>query len=139
MDHEDLAHGGQALDRQVRSVGLDAQGRPLVPSRVPETKPTPLQNAFIFLSIVVLVSGILAIGSLELGSPLGAPVVKIPVLAGGLVLVALTLDAMVRIWRAAWAWMPVDRGRGWFRLVWDGVLGLSLLLVVGAMLIVAQA
>jgi hypothetical protein len=114
-------------------------GRPLLPSRVPETKPTPLQDAFIYLSIVVLVCGVVAIGALELGTPLGSPIVKVPVLVGGVVLLLVTADAMVRIWRAAWAWMPIDRGRGVFRIVWDGVLALSLLLVVGAMVVVARA
>jgi hypothetical protein len=58
---------------------------------------------------------------------------------GGLVLLAVTLDAIVRIWRSAWAWLPVNRGRGLFRFVWAGVLALSLVLVAGAMLIVLRA
>ncbi len=33
-------------------------------------------------------------------------------------LLATTLDAIVRIRRSAWAWMPVNRGRGLFRLTW---------------------
>lgn len=127
------------LDRQERPVRLDVHGRPLVPSRVPETRPTPLQESFIYFSIVVLVCGVIAIAALELGSSLGSLVVKVPVLVGGVVLIVVTLDAMVRIWRAARAWMPIDRGRGLFRIVWDAVLGLSLALVAGAMLIVARA
>lgn len=130
---------GPQLDRQARPERLDAQGRPLVPSRVPETRPTPLQDAFIYLSIIVLVCGVVAIGALELGAPLGAPVVKVPALLGGVVLVVVTVDAMVRIWRAAWAWMPVDRGRGVFRLVWDAVLALSLVLLGGAMTVILTA
>ncbi len=118
---------------------LDVQGRPIVPSRVPETKPTPLQNAFIELSIVVLVCGVVAIAALELGAPLGSAVVKVSVLIGGLVLVVVTGDAIVRIWRSAWAWLPVERGRGLFRFVWVGVLVLSLALVVGFMLAVLIA
>ena len=39
------------------AVPVDARGRPLVPQRVPEARPTPLQDAFIHLSIVVLVCG----------------------------------------------------------------------------------
>jgi hypothetical protein len=139
MDHEDVVQGGPQLDRQERPVRLDARGRPLVPSRVPETRPTPLQAGFIYLSIVVLVCGVVAIASLEVGSPLAAPQVRFPVLIGGAVLVAVTLDAIVRIWRSAWAWMPVDRGRGWFRLVWVATLVLSLALVLGAMLVVIGA
>ncbi len=130
---------GPALDRQTRPLRLDAHGRPLVPSRVPETKPTPLQENFIYFSIVVLICGVVAIGALELGTPLASPLVKVPVLIGGAVLIVVSLDAIVRIWRAARAWMPVDRGRGMFRLVWDAVLGLSLVLVILVMVVVAQA
>jgi hypothetical protein len=139
VDHEEIAGHGPALDRQERLERLDARGRPLVPGRVPETKPTPLQDTFIYFSIVVLICGVVAIGALELGSPLGSLVVKVPVLIGGVVLIVVSLDAIVRIWRAALAWMPIDRGRGLFRLVWDAVLGLSLALVVLVMVVVAQA
>jgi hypothetical protein len=139
MDHDDLAHAGPQLDRQERPIRLDAHGRPLIPSRVPETRPTPLEAGFIYLSIVVLVCGVVAIASLELGSSLSAPQVRLPVLIGGAVLVAVTLDAMVRIWRSAWAWMPIARGRGWFRLLWVATLALSLVLVLGAMLVVIRA
>jgi hypothetical protein len=137
VDNEDAI--GAALDRQERPARLDVHGRPVVPSRVPETRPTPLQDVFIYLSIVVLVCGVAAIGALELGASMGSPLVKVAVLLGGAVLVLVTADAMLRIWRAAWAWMPIDRGRGVFRLVWDGVLGLSLVLIVGAIAFVARA
>jgi hypothetical protein len=139
MDHDDIARGGPTLDRQERGPQLDVHGRLLLPSRVPETRPTPLQDNFIYFSIVVLVCGVIAIGALELGTPMGSLLVKVPVLIGGVVLIVVSLDAIVRIWRAAMAWMPIDRGRGLFRLVWDAVLGLSLALVVGAMIVVAQA
>jgi hypothetical protein len=139
VDHDEIATGGPILDRQERPNPVDVHGRPLVPSRVPETKPTPLQDNFIYFSIVVLICGVIAIGALELGSPLGSPVVKLPVLIGGFVLIVVSLDAIVRIWRAALAWMPIDRGRGLFRLVWDAVLAFSLVLIVGAMLVVGQA
>jgi hypothetical protein len=139
VDHDDAAQGGPHLDRQERPVRLDARGRPLVPARVPEIRPTPLQAGFIYLSIVVLVCGVVAIAALELGAPLADPKVRLPVLIGGAVLVAVTLDAIVRIWRAAWAWMPIDRGRGWFRLLWVATLVLSLAIVVVAMLVVIGA
>jgi hypothetical protein len=139
VDHDDIVHGGPALDRQERAPPLDVRGRPLVPSRVPETRPTPLQDNFIYFSIVVLICGVIAIGALELGSSLGSLAVKVPVVIGGLVLIVVSADAIVRIWRAAWAWMPIDRGRGAFRLVWVSVLVFTALLVLGAMLIVVQA
>jgi hypothetical protein len=39
---------------------------------------------------------------------------------------------MVRIWRSAWAWMPVDRGRGLFRLAWLIVAVVFLALIIAA-------
>ncbi|MDQ3555023.1 MAG: hypothetical protein M3395_11570, partial [Chloroflexota bacterium] len=122
MDHDEILDSGPRLDRQEVRAARDARGRPLVPSRVPETRPTPLQDAFIYLSIGVLFSGVVAITALELGAELSDPVVRIPVLIGGALLALVTVDAMVRIWRSAWAWLPVDRGRGLFRFVWVGVL-----------------
>jgi hypothetical protein len=110
------------LDRQVRPEPLDAAGRPLVPSRVPETRPTPLQDWFIYLSVVVLICGTIAISALELGAKLSDVIVRLPVVIGGVVLAVVTADAALRVWRSAWAWLPIDRGRGLFRFVWSAVL-----------------
>ena len=137
MEHEEVS--GPALDRQERPVRLDVHGRPLVPSRVPETKPTPLQDNFIYVSIIVLICGVVAIMALEWGTPMSSPWVKVPVLIGGLALVAVTVDAIVRIWRSAWAWLPVERGRGLFRFVWVGVLVGALLVTLAVMLLVLVA
>ncbi len=131
MDHDEILDAGPRLDRQEIGVARDTRGRPLLPSRVPETRPTPLQDAFIYLSIGVLVSGVIAITALELGAQLSEPVVRIPVLIGGALLALVTVDAMVRIWRSAWAWLPVDRGRGLFRFVWVAVLAMSLTVLAG--------
>jgi hypothetical protein len=117
MDDERWEPGMPALDRQaVRPLppSLAAQR----PRSVPEAKPTPLQRHFINLSVVALVAGVVAITALELGSPLGHPLVKLCVLVAAPILLLTTADAAVRIWRSAWAWMPVDRGRGLFRLAW---------------------
>lgn len=127
VEHEEPI-GGPALDRQERSVRLGPDGRPLTPQRVPETRPTPLAGVFIYLSIVVLICGTITIVALELGTPFSSPWVKIPVLVGTPFLVAVSLDAIVRIWRSAFAWLPIDRGRGLFRFVWVGVLAGALLL-----------
>ncbi len=137
MDHDTL-QGGPLLDRQERPVARDRNGRPLVPSRVPETRPTPLQDSFIYFSIVVLVCGVIAISALELGANLADPVVRFPVIVGAAVLTVVTLDAIVRIWRSAWAWLPVDRGRGLFRFVWVAVLVASLVLLGFATWLVVQ-
>jgi hypothetical protein len=139
VDHDDILAKGPELDRQERPLALDAQGRPLVPQRVPETRPTPLQGVFIYLSIVVLVCGVVAISALELGAQLSDPIVRLPALLGGAILAVIMVDAMVRIWRSAWAWLPVDRGRGIFRFVWVGVLALGFVVLAVAMWLVVRA
>jgi hypothetical protein len=131
--------GMPALERQERPVPRDQQGRPLVPQRVPETRPTPLQDSFIYLSIVVLVCGVVAIMALELGTPMSSLLVKVPVLIGGSVLLAVTADALVRVWRSVGAWRPVDVGRARFRVVWSAVLAGSLVGVILIMLVVLLA
>ena len=65
--------------------------------------------------------------ALELGTPFSSWWVKIPVAIGSVFLLLVTVDAIVRIWRSAFAWLPVDRGRGLFRFVWAGVLAACLL------------
>ena len=136
---QDEAVGGPLLDRQERTVRLDAQGRPLVPQRVPEARPTPLTEWFIYLSVVVLVCGVIAIMALELGTPMSSPLVKLPVLIGGILLLAVNADALVRVARSGRAWMPVDRVRAWSRVVWAVVLAGTLVLVGAIMLIVLTA
>lgn len=138
MDHETAA-GEPRLNRQGRPVRLDASGRQLAPQRVPETRPTPLGEAFIQLSIVVLVCGLAAITALEMGTPPSSLLVKVPVLIGGMVLLTVTSDAIVRVWRAAQAWLPVDRDRGLFRLVWVAVLAGSLPVTLAVMWLVLTA
>mgnify|MGYP001816593303 FL=1 len=105
---------------------LDVHGRPVVPQRVPELAPTPLQSSFIYLSVVVLICGVIAIGALELGTSMSSLWVKVPVLIGGIILLAVTADALLRVWRSVGAWWEVDRGRAWFRVVWVVVLAGSL-------------
>ncbi len=138
MDGDDL-QGVPRLDRQERPLPVDAQGRPLVPQRVPELKPTPLQDAFIHLSIVVLICGVIAIMALELGTAMSSPLVKVPVLIGGSVLLAVTADALLRVWRSVAAWWPVHAGRALFRVVWVVVLAASLAVVAAIMLAVLLA
>ena len=106
------------------------QGLP--PRSVPEVAPTPLQKHYINLSVPVLIAGAIAITALNLGAKLGDPLVKLCVLIAAPLLVVTTADAIVRIWRSAWAWMPVDRGKGWFRLAWVAVSVVGLAALVGA-------
>lgn len=139
MDGDETIGGGPALDRQERPLLLDVHGRPLVPQRVPEVAPTPLQDAFIYLSIVVLICGVIAIMALELGTPMSSLVVKVPVLIGGVALLAVTVDALVRVWRSVGAWRTIDAGRAIFRVVWALILAGSLFAIVAIMIIVLSA
>ncbi len=81
-----------------------------------------LGDWFIYLSVVVLISGVVAITALELGSPITSAFVRFPALIASGLLIVLSADAAVRAWRSAWAWLPVNRGRGLFRFVWAAVL-----------------
>jgi hypothetical protein len=149
MDDERWEHGMPVLDRQ----GVDASSAVRAPSTtslppslrglparsVPETAPTPLQRHYVFLSVPVLVLGAVGITALEAGVPLGSPLIKLCVLIAAPLLVVTTADAVVRIWRSAWAWMPVDRGRGLFRLAWvaTSVVGLVALIAAAVVALVA--
>jgi hypothetical protein len=113
------------------------QGLP--PRSVPEVAPTPLQKHYINLSVPVLICGAIAITALELGARLGDPLVKLCVLIAAPLLVITTADAVLRIWRSAWAWMPVDRGKAWFRLAWVAVSVIGLTALVGAAIAVLVA
>ena len=113
------------------------QGLP--PRSVPEVAPTPLQPYYINLSVIVLICGAIAISALELGAGLGSPLVKLCVLIAAPLLVVTTADAVLRIWRSAWAWMPVDRTKGLFRLAWVAVSVVGLIALVLAALLVIVA
>jgi hypothetical protein len=112
MDDERWEPGMPVLDRQAvapsprlpragaSSLPPSLQGLP--PRSVPESAPTPLQAHYINLSVIVL----------------GSPLIKLCVVLAAPLLVLTTADAVLRIWRSAWAWMPIDRGRGLFRIAW---------------------
>jgi hypothetical protein len=139
MDDERWEPGMPVLDRQPTPTPLPPSlgGRPR--RSVPEVAPTPLQPHYVNLSVIVLVCGAVAITALEMGAPLSSPLVKLCALVAAPLLVVTTLDAVVRIWRSAWAWMAVDRTRGVFRLAWVGVslIGLGALVVAALAVIVA--
>ncbi len=111
----------------------------LPPRSVPETAPTPLQKQFVPLSAIALIAGAIAITALELGTPLGSPLVKLCVLVAAPILLATTADAAVRIWRSARAWMPVNRGRALFRVAWLIVAGVFIVAIVTAAFLVLTA
>ena len=125
--------------RQPGANALPPSLRGLPPRSVPEAEPTPLQRHYINLSVVVLICGAVAITALELGAPIGSPLVKVCAIVAAPLLVATTADAILRIWRSAWAWMPVDRTKGAFRLAWVVVSVVGLLALVGASIVVIVA
>ncbi len=130
-----------ALDRQAvrQPTPLPPSLQGLPPRSVPEVAPTPLQKHYINLSVVVLICGAIAITALELGARLGDPLIKLCVVVAAPLLVVTTADAVVRIWRSAWAWMNVDRGKGLFRLAWVVVslVGLGGLIVAAVAVLLA--
>ena len=125
------------LDRQ--EVRPRADGRPEPPQRVPETNPPVLGDWFIYLSVVVLVCGVVAISALNFGADLRSGFVRFPALVGAGLLIVISADATVRVWRSAWAWLPIDRTRGIFRFVWAGVLGLTFVASIGAVFLLVNA
>jgi hypothetical protein len=130
MDDERWEAGMPALDRQALP---GARVEP--PAFVPETAPTPLRRYYVLLSALAFVCGVIAISLLELGAGIGNPIVRVAILLGAPIVVVTTADAAVRIWRSAWAWMPIDRGRGLFRLTWLIPAGLLIGLAIGAFLL----
>ena len=121
------------------AIGPAAPPRPrgLPPRSVPEVAPTPLQRHFVLLSAPALILGAIAITALEAGAGFGSWLVKLCVLVAAPLLLATTADAAVRIWRSAWAWMPVDRGRGLFRLTWvlASLVFLALIVLAAALVV----
>ena len=65
---------------------------------------------YVLLSAPALVLGAVAITALELGATPGSPLVKGCVLVAAPLLAIANADAIVRIWRSAWAWMAVTVG-----------------------------
>jgi len=120
------------LDRQ--GIGGD---RPI--DRIPETQPTPLQKHYINLSAIALVAGAVAITGVETGIPLSSPLIKFCALIGAPLFVITTADATLWFYRSARAWLPIDRGRGLFRLTWvfAALLGIGIVLGFASMILSA--
>ena len=126
-----------ARPSRVQAVPTGQLGLP--PRSVPEVAPTPLQRHYVLLSVPVLLLGAIAITALELGAPLSSPLVKLCAIVAAPLLVATTADAIIRIWRSAWAWMAVDRTKGAFRLAWVVVSLVGLFALTGASVVVIVA
>jgi hypothetical protein len=125
MDDPRWEPGMPVLDRQ----GIGAKR---VPDRIVETQPTPLQRYYINLSAIALVAGALAITAVEAGTPISSPIVKLCALIAGPIFVVTTADAALRFYRSAWAWMPINPGRGLFRLTWVLAALLGIGVAIGA-------
>jgi hypothetical protein len=137
MDDQRWEPGMPVLERQHSPLPPSLAGLP--PRSVPETAPTRLQKQFVPLSAIALVAGAIAITALELGVPIGSPLIKLCALIAAPILLATTADAAVRIWRSVWAWMPVDRGRALFRLAWVVVALVFIAIVISVSVIVLTA
>jgi hypothetical protein len=107
------------------------------PQRVPEVKPPLLGDWFIYLSVVVLICGVIAITALEMGNRITDGIVRWPSVIAVALLTLVAADGALRTWRSAWVWMPISRGRGLQRIVWAVVLlcvaimSFALLFVIG--------
>lgn len=96
-----------------------------------------LGDWFIYLSVVVLICGVIAITAVEFGSTPTSAVVRFPAIIALSLLVPLSADAGLRSWRSAWAWLPVDKPRGLARFVWAAVLALTFVTsIVGVFVLV---
>lgn len=129
-----------ALDRQAPRVPVVPPSQAGLPPRsVPETRPTPLQKHYVLLSAPAVVLGAVAITALNAGIPVDSLLVKACILVGAPLLAIANADALVRIWRSAWAWMPVDRVKGVFRLAWVAVGAILYVLLLAAAWLVLTA
>lgn len=132
MDEDRWEAGMPVLDRQ--PIGAHRQA-----DRLPVARPTPLQRHYINLSAIALVAGAIAITALEAGTPLSSPLVKLCVLIAVPIFVLTTADAALRFYRSAWAWLPIDRGRGLFRFTWVAVALLGIAVAIGAASLILAA
>jgi len=132
MDEERWEPGMPALDRQ-------AIGAAPAVERIPVTRPTPLQRHYINLSAVALVAGAVGITAIEAGTPMSSPLVKLCALIAAPIFVLTTADAALRFYRSAWAWMPIDRGRGLFRFTWVLAALLGIGIAIGAASLILTA
>lgn len=127
------------LERQAVPTAVPGAAGAAPPRSVPEVAPTPLQAQYINISAVALVAGAIAITALETGSSLSSPLVKLCILVGAPLLILTTADASLRIWRSAWAWMPINRNRGLFRLAWLVAAAIGMIVFAAAAVLALKA
>ena len=120
------------LDRQ--EPPAHRRDKPAPPQRIPEANKPLLGDWFIYLSVIVLIAGVVVITALNFGAATSSALVRVPGLVGAALLIVLSADAAVRVWRSAWAWLPIDRTRGLFRFVWAALLAAIFVASIGAVL-----
>ena len=98
-----------------------------------------LGDWFIYLSVIVLICGVIAITALEFGTSPTSGLVKVPAIIALGLLVPLSADAGLRSWRSAWAWLPVDKPRGLARFVWAAVLAVTFVASIVGVLVLVTA
>src|SRR5690349_10980973 len=133
------AHAAPAAPAGAADAHLPPSLRGLPPRSVPETRPTPLQKHYVLISAPALILGTVAITALELGAGFGSPLVKLCVLLAAPLILVGTADAALRIWRSAWAWLPVDRTKALFRFAWLVPAFVFMALTVWAVVLVLGA
>lgn len=126
--------GMTPLDRQPVPVAEDG-----LPAYVPEPSPTPLRGGYIYLSVVALVCGTVAISALELGAQWSDPIVKVPIIVGSIPLFVAMSEAALRVARSVRAWWPVNRGRALFRAAWVATICVLALIVAVALFVAVRA
>jgi hypothetical protein len=125
------------LDRQ--EIPRRTASKPEPPQRVRESNPAVLGDWFIYLSVVVLICGVVAITALNFGAAATSGFVRFPALVAFGLLIPLSVDAGLRAWRSAWVWLPIDRPRGLARFIWAGVLATTLMASVAAVFLLVTA
>ena len=101
---------------------------------MPETKPAFFGDWFIYLSVIVLICGVVAITALNFGATVSSPLVKFPGIVACALLAPLSADAGLRAWRSAWVWLPIDTPRALSRFTWTAVLAASFVASIAAVL-----
>lgn len=125
------------LDRQ--EIPRRETTKPEPPQRLPESNPPMLGDWFIYLSVIVLICGVIAITAFEFGAAPTSAVVRIPALVAVGLLVPISADAALRSWRSAWAWLPVDKPRGLARFIWAAVLAVTFVAAMVGVLVLVTA
>jgi hypothetical protein len=70
---------------------------------------------------------------------MSSPLVKLCALIAAPLFVVTTADAALKFYRSAWAWMPINAGRGMFRMTWVLAALLGIGIAIGAASLILTA